>query len=210
MPALQRAAFVKNRDSSDFEGTAERQFDHHLLHQVTYDTLLKAERKLGHGEAARWLAERTQGRGAEFLAMTGEHAEKAGETALAIDCFEQAGNEARNRFANAAALFWLGRAVTLLGEADHGRRFDLLVQQEAVGELVTDRSAQEVCHDAMASLLARHPDDARLACLLVCRALLAERRGDSPAGEALAKQAIEVAERSGAFKAAADSRLLLA
>ena len=210
MPALQRAAFVKDRDSSDFEGTAERQFDHHLLHQVTYDTLLKAERKLGHGAAARWLAERTQGRGAEFLAMTGEHAEKAGETALAIDCFEQAGNEARNRFANAAALFWLGRAVTLLGEADHGRRFDLLVQQEAVGELVTDRSAQEVCHDAMASLLERHPDDARLARLLVCRALLAERRGDSPAGEALAKQAIEVAERSGASKAAADSRLLLA
>ncbi len=49
LPALQRAAFVKDRDTSDFEGTAERQFDHHLLHQVTYDTLLKAERKLGHG-----------------------------------------------------------------------------------------------------------------------------------------------------------------
>jgi predicted ATPase len=63
---------------------------------VTYDTLLKAERKLGHGAAARWLAERTQGRGAEFLAMTGEHAERAGETALAIDCFEQAGKEARS------------------------------------------------------------------------------------------------------------------
>jgi hypothetical protein len=92
LPALQRAAFVKARDSSDFEGTPERQFDHHLLHQVTYDTLLKAERKLGHGAAARWLQERTQGRGAEFLAMTGEHAERAGETALAIDCFEQAGD----------------------------------------------------------------------------------------------------------------------
>ncbi|MDP3612373.1 MAG: adenylate/guanylate cyclase domain-containing protein, partial [Rubrivivax sp.] len=40
LPALQRAAFVKARDTSDFEGTPERQFDHHLLHQVTYDTLL--------------------------------------------------------------------------------------------------------------------------------------------------------------------------
>jgi predicted ATPase len=46
---------VKAHDTSDFEGTPERQFDHHLLHQVTYDTLLKAERKLGHGAAARWL-----------------------------------------------------------------------------------------------------------------------------------------------------------
>ena len=210
LPALQRAAFVKARDSSDFEGTAAHQFDHHLLHQVTYDTLLKAERKLGHGAAARWLQERTQGRGAEFLAMTGEHAERAGETALAIDCFEQAGNEARNRFANAAALSWLSRAVTLLGEADPGRRFDLLQQQEAICELVVDRSAQDMCHDAMASLLERHPDDARLARLLVCRALLAERRGDSAACEQLAKQAVEIAERSGAARAAADSRLLLA
>jgi hypothetical protein len=31
--------------------------------------------------------------------MTGEHAERAGDTALAIDCFEQAGKEARARFA---------------------------------------------------------------------------------------------------------------
>jgi tetratricopeptide (TPR) repeat protein len=111
LPALQRAAFVKAHDTSDFEGTPERQFDHHLLHQVTYDTLLKAERKLGHGAAARWLAERTQGRGAEFLAMTGEHAERAGETALAIDCFEQAGLRAQERFANASAVSWLRRAA---------------------------------------------------------------------------------------------------
>ena len=80
LPALQRAAFVQQRLASDFEGTTERQFDHHLLHQVTYDTLMKSERRLGHGAAARWLAQRTQGRGAEFLAMTGEHAERAGET----------------------------------------------------------------------------------------------------------------------------------
>ena len=112
LPALQRAAFVKAHETSDFANTAERQFDHHLLHQVTYDTLLKAERRLGHGAVARWLIERTQGRGAEFLAMTGEHAERAGEAALAIDCFEQAGNEAQKRFANTAAESWLRRAVT--------------------------------------------------------------------------------------------------
>jgi len=101
LPALQRAAFVKVHEKSDFANTAQRQFDHHLLHQVTYDTLLKAERRLGHGAVARWLTERTQPRGAEFLAMTGEHAQRAGQTALAIDCFEQAGKEAQKRFANA-------------------------------------------------------------------------------------------------------------
>jgi len=76
--ALQRAAFLRDHDSSAIEGTPERQFDHPLLRQVTYDTQFKVERKLGHGAAARWLAERTQGRGAEFLAMSGKHAERAG------------------------------------------------------------------------------------------------------------------------------------
>jgi class 3 adenylate cyclase len=32
LPALEGAAFVKARKTSDFEGTPERQFDHHLLH----------------------------------------------------------------------------------------------------------------------------------------------------------------------------------
>jgi predicted ATPase len=122
LPALQRAAFVKAHDSSDFEGTPERQFDHHLLHQVTYDTLLKAERKLGHGAAARWLAERTQGRGAEFLAMTGEHAERAGETALAIDCFEQAGLRGAEALCQHAAMSWLRRALALLGWVSRASR----------------------------------------------------------------------------------------
>ena len=58
LPALQPAAFVKAREASDFEGTTERQFDHHLLHRVSDDMLLTADRKLGHGAAARWLTER--------------------------------------------------------------------------------------------------------------------------------------------------------
>ena len=62
--ALQRAAFVRDHDSSAIEGTSERQFEHPLLRQVTYDTQFKVER--------------TQGRGAEFLAMSGKHAERAG------------------------------------------------------------------------------------------------------------------------------------
>ncbi|HUG23998.1 ATP-binding protein, partial [Piscinibacter sp.] len=142
LPALHEAAFVKAHETSAFEGTFERQFDHHLLHQVTYDTLLKAERRLGHGAVARWLRERTRGRGPEFLAMTGEHAERAGETALAIDCFEQAGIEAKLRYSNAAAVSCLSRALALLGESEPVRRFSLLTQLEKVVDTVGDRAGQ--------------------------------------------------------------------
>jgi class 3 adenylate cyclase len=198
LPALQRATFVKDRDSSDFEGTPERQFDHHLLHQVTYDTLLKAERKLGHGAVARWLTERTQGRGAEFLAMTGEHAEKAGETALAIDCFEQAGAQAQKRFANAAATSWLRRAVDLLGDSEPTRRFELLDRLGEVASSVGDKSGEALIHKELSALLERHPDDARQAQLWFDMALLADRRSEVAAAERLSWQALELAQRCGA------------
>jgi len=203
LPALQRAAFVKAHETSDFANTTERQFDHHLLHQVTYDTLLKAERRLGHGAVARWLTERTQGRGAEFLAMTGEHAARAGETALAIDCFEQAGGEAQKRFANAAAVSSLRRAVDLLGELEPMRRIDLLIKLEAIADTVGDRTGQDALNAESASILGRHPDDGRQASLWMSMALLADRRGDSDAAHRFAVQAFDMAERCGAADTAA-------
>ncbi len=210
LPALQRAAYVRTHETSDFEGTIERQFDHHLLHQVTYDTLLKAERRLGHGAAARWLAERTKGRGAEFLAMTGEHAERAGDTALAIECFEQAGMEAQRRFANAIAQSYFRRALDLLGEAEPRRRFALLQRQENIGETAGDRSAQDAAQAEMAALLEHHPDDGNLARLLVFRGLLAERRGDRAACQRHVEQAAALAERGADAWAAARALHLLA
>ncbi len=203
LPALQRAAFVHAHDTSDFEGTPQRHFHHHLLHQVTYDTLLKAERRLGHGAVARWLAERTKGRGAEFLAMTGEHAERADESALAVDCFEQAGNEAKNRYANKAADDYLRRALRLLGESDPGRRMALVERLEDIADTMGDRSAQDVLHAQWAALLELHPDDKKRAAWLFSKSLLADRRGDAAASEPLARQAFDLAERCGAARWAA-------
>ncbi|WP_457418802.1 ATP-binding protein [Roseateles sp. P5_E7] len=210
LPALQRAAFVKTHETSDFTDTVERQFDHHLLHQVTYDTLLKAERRLGHGAVARWLTERTQGRGAEFLAMTGDHAERAGDAALAVDCFGQAAIEALKRFANRAAMSYLRRAVALLGEADHARRIELLSRLNDTADILGDRAAQDAALEEMAAILERHPDDARHARLCFSMALLADRRSDTAASERLSRQAFELAERSGAAQWAAMAQGLLA
>jgi hypothetical protein len=204
LPALQRAAFVRLHQSSDFEGTAERQFDHHLLHQVTYDTLLKTERRLGHSAAARWLSERTQGRGAEFLAMTAEHAERAGDTALAISCFEQAGLQARARFANAAAQScFTRRPWPCWAIPSRCAASTCWTSWAKIADTVGDRASQESAHVEMAALLERHPDDARQAELLFSRALLADRRSDATASEPLALQSFELAERCGAAQWAA-------
>ena len=203
LPALRRAAFVRDHERSDFEGTAERQFDHHLLHQVTYDTLLKTERRRGHGAAARWLAARTRGRGAEFLAMTAEHAERAGERALAVDGFEQAADDAQRRFANTAAMAYCRRALALLGDAEPLRRVDLLSQLATLTDTLGDRAGQDAAHREMDALLARHPDDGRRARLCFSQALLADRRNDAVASERLARQGFELAERCAAAQWAA-------
>ena len=203
LPALQRAAFVKAHDSSAFDGTPERQFDHHLLHQVTYDTLLKSERKQGHGAAARWLAERTQDRDAEFLAMTGEHAERAGDTVLAIDCFKRAGLRAQERFANASAVSWLRRALRLMGETEPMQRADLLHQLAQIGDVLGDRSTQAALHQEVTELLRLHPDDHRSARNLFSQALLADRLGDRAASEDLARRCFTLAEACGAMGVAA-------
>ncbi len=206
LPALQRAAFVRSHDTSDFEGTVERQFDHHLLHQVTYDTLLKAERKHGHGAAAQWLKARTDGRGSEFLAMTGEHAERAGELALAIDCFDNAASQALQRFANPAALAWLRRALALLEWTDPPRRFDLLDRLQTILDTQGDRAGQDAAHEEMARLLDSHPDALRQARLCYRLALLAERRSDTETSERLSLQAFALAEGCGAADIAASAQ----
>lgn len=210
LPALQRAAMIRTCGSSNFEGSTERQFDHHLLQQVTYDTLLKAERRSGHGAVARWLAERTKGRGAEFLAMTGDHAERAGETAMAIDCFEQAGVEARKRFANVEASTWLQRALDLLGASQPLRRFDLLLHLEAIEDVLGRREQQAAVHEKLAEILEHHPDDARRARLWFAKALLADRLGDWDASERHALPAFELAERCGDAETAALAQATLA
>jgi tetratricopeptide (TPR) repeat protein len=142
--------------------------------------------------------------------MTGEHAERAGELALAIDCFEQAGQEARKRFANVAAQSWLRRAVVLLGESDPQRRFNLLHRLETLADHLGDRAGQDLLHAEMAALLDRHPDDPDRARLLFNRSLLADRRGDFASAGQLARECFELAERCGAAHPAALSQSELA
>ena len=138
--------------------------------------------------------------------MTGEHAERAGETALAIDCFEQAGREALDRFANTAATTHCRRALALLGASEPMRRVDLLNGLQRIADTVGDRPGQDVLFAEINTLLEHHPDDQRQARLLVSMALRAARGGDAVAFERLARQSLALAERCGAAWWAAVSR----
>ncbi|MBT9487674.1 MAG: AAA family ATPase [Rubrivivax sp.] len=202
LDALQRRQWVRQRAASAFDGTPERQFHHHLLHQVTYDTVLKEDRRRGHAAVAHWLAERTAGRAPEFLAITGEHAERAGETALAADCYDRAASEARKRFANVLAVECLRKALRLLPDDAAAPRLRLLDRLAAVLDGLGDRPAQQQVLDERRTLLAAHPNPLAQADLVLDQAMLCDRTGDYEQAHALALEAAALATPIGAWSIA--------
>ena len=121
--ALEQKAMVQARAESAFAGTREIAFQHHLLHQVTYDTVLKSERREAHARTAAWLAARVGDREAEYLAVTAEHYERAGDQVRALDWYERAAAAAEARFANEAAWTYLQRMLAMPELGDSLRRW---------------------------------------------------------------------------------------
>ena len=117
LPALQQKALVQPRPVSSIEHTVEEAFEHHLLHQVSYGTVLKPHKREAHARAAAWLTERVGDRSDEYLAITAQHHERAGQHALAAECYERASAKAFDRSAFKAVLQYLDSAEAQLALA---------------------------------------------------------------------------------------------
>ena len=120
LPVLQKKALVQVRPLSTIEHTVEEAFDHHLLHQVSYGTVLKSDRREAHARAAAWLTEHVGDQSDAYLAVTAQHHERAGQHALAADCYDRAAQQALLRPAYKAALQYADSAqeqLALSGQA---------------------------------------------------------------------------------------------
>ena len=158
LPGLSRRELTLLQAQSAFSGTREYAFRHHLLHQVTYDTVLKSDRRVAHAGAARWLQGR--GRESELASQIAEHFERAGDTAQAIAYWLRAAEDAAQREADVAALRHADRALALDDGSDLRRRLrlhrvradvyrrkghaDEHVQELDAMELLTDRIDDDV------------------------------------------------------------------
>ena len=198
LPALQRKAMVQLRPASTFDGTAEESFHHHLLHQVSYETVLKSERRAAHARAAAWLTERVGARSDEYLAITAEHHERAGAHALAADWYERAALMARKRHATRAALQYTERAEAqaLLGPEPmpFERRAKFLSSRALACDTLALREQQAVALDALLALAESHSSKFWIAEALANKALLADRLGQSDLAEALSHRGAAAAE----------------
>ena len=121
--------FVVRYPESTFDGEREWGFYHHLLHTVTYESLLRRERTRLHHSAGKWLE--TQARGAdrldEFAGLLAEHAEKAGDYSRAADYYLQAGAHAIMQGASPEAVAHFQRSLELLPPIEGEKRWQALI-----------------------------------------------------------------------------------
>ncbi len=125
LPTLHQRELALPQAQSAFEGTREYNFRHHLLHQVTYGTVLKPDKREAHGQAALWLQGRSLGRENELASQIAEHFERAGDKSQAIAYWLRAAEDASRRQADTSALAHADRALALDDGADLQRRVRL-------------------------------------------------------------------------------------
>jgi predicted ATPase/class 3 adenylate cyclase len=208
--SIVKRELVHPSDSDAFDGLREYVFRHQVLHQVAYDSVLKRQRRDYHARVAAWLSELGGARAGEMLGLTAEHFERAGDTTRACEFFCRAAEYAAARYANAAMMAHVARALALAGEADHGTRWRLLVAREKYLRFQDDQAAHAADLKALQALAEALGDDACRAEVAHCRASTLIIGGEPVAAEAQAREALELADRAGTHALAAQAACTLA
>jgi predicted ATPase/class 3 adenylate cyclase len=202
LQALCQRALALPREGSAFGDTQEFAFRHHLLHEVTYGTVLKREKREQHHRAALWLEARSAGRGAEFASLIAEHFERAGVPDRASLHWALAANEALARHADSAALAHADRALAQGINLAPEQRFALLRVRAHVWSRRGDVNEHETAIAALESLADAQDDD-------VLRLVAAQQRvhrlclnGDNERALLLGTQRLAAAETLAPLEAA--------
>ncbi|HMA38337.1 MAG TPA: adenylate/guanylate cyclase domain-containing protein [Chloroflexia bacterium] len=137
LETLQAKEIVFQREPSTLSGTDEYSFKHALLHEVTYESVLKRQRRIYHEQAARWLIGRNGERADENAGMIAEHFERAANPAAAARWYARAGKQAQLTWAPNLAIHYYDKALTLLPDTgDPTVQAGRLPWQEGMGDVL--------------------------------------------------------------------------
>lgn len=210
LPALLRRDLLVRHAESAFAGQTEYAFRHHLMHQATYETLLRRNRRPAHARAAAWFAAQV-GRGAtQWLQSAAEHFEQAGDAAGALAHFRRAAEDAARRFAHATVQHCVARGMALADPADLETRWQLLALRERDHDMLGQRAEQSADIDALQALAEALGDPHRLADVAWRRCDHSYRTGDFARTEAQARHCIAIAEAGDALGLALRAKTRLA
>jgi predicted ATPase/class 3 adenylate cyclase len=206
LPALVQRDLTLPRADTQLDGLREYAFRHQVLHQVTYDTVLKRHRRDGHARVARWLASLSeQGglRSGDVLGLAAEHFERAGDDAQAAEFHARAAEQAGQRLAHERVLAHVGRALALQRDphaapsAQAELRWRLFTVRERTLDLLARRDQQAADIDALAQLAEQLDNDRRRAEAALRRSYRALRIADWVEMERAAGHSVAGATRAG-------------
>lgn len=141
LTALQNREMIFS-DTSTFAEVQAYTFKHAILRDVTYESVLKRDRRRYHALAAQWLIEHSGERISEYVGLIAEHLEASEQAEQASVYLRQAGEQAAARFANTEAIRYYERALNLLSDEQRAERYEILLAQEGLYEVIGARDAQ--------------------------------------------------------------------
>jgi len=193
LPRLVQRGLLLPREHPSVQGQTERVFKHQLLHQVTYDSLLRRQQRQAHARVAAWLAQFSADRPAETLGLAAQHFERAGDAASACAHYTRAAEDAAARFANRAMRGFVARALALAAPDDHATRWRLLAVRERHLLYRADRAAHAADLQALQATAEALDDDACRAVVALRQAAAHRTAGDCAAAVAAAQRALALA-----------------
>ena len=130
LESLRRKELIFRKEGSALENANEYIFKHSLLRDVTYETVLLAERRQWHSETAHWLVATKGEPRNESLAEIAEHFEKAGEIENSAFWYGTAAEYARQSFALETAETYFVKAFEFLDLISKSDRISLLTTEQ--------------------------------------------------------------------------------
>jgi tetratricopeptide (TPR) repeat protein len=192
---LVRRDLARAREPSVFEGAHEYAFKHHLLHAVTYQGVLKDDKRRLHRATAEWLLTRNKERSSEYHGLVADHLEKAGDVEGARVYLRRAGRDAWLAYALHSGLAFYDRAIALMPDGED--RFDAMVERTNVAFDIGDTDTQERCVSALEAQAEAIGGDAERAIAASVRVSHAAAVEDLEQAGAAALKALALAHRSG-------------
>ncbi|UCH27350.1 MAG: tetratricopeptide repeat protein [Trueperaceae bacterium] len=194
LDALTAREMIFEQVTSAFSDAAEYFFEHTILREVTYESVLKRMRRSYHAMVADWLIEHSSNRAGQISGLIAGHLEKAGRAAEALEYLKQAAEAAVANYAVNEAVDFYSRALALVPDEDLAQRYQLLKGRMNVYATQGNRVAQREDLASMTGVADRLEDERKRAEVVFEYAWLAFWIGDFAEMEAAAGRAIDLAE----------------
>lgn len=209
LQALQARELIFQRKVSTFSHTSEYIFKNHILQEVTYQQVLKRQRRIYHEQIANWLIAQSGERADEYAALIAEHFEQAENLAHAAEWYKHAGQRAAVQFANQDALRLLQRALELFPANALQSRASCLLTRINIYDLLGKRTEQAADLETLGQLAeALGQDELRAEVCLLC-AQYAQTVGNYTESQQLALRTLDLIQSAPPSRLNAQAHLLL-